>query len=73
MQVSASSEERDGSAHAAKATRRQVCLQKREPMDLFTSQAQHIVRVVGAMSLLCAVKPVIATTIGVRDCARSDK
>jgi len=70
MQVSASSEERDGSAHAAKATRRQVCLQKREPMDLFTSQAQHIVRV--AMSLLCAVRPVIAT-IGLRDCARSDK
>jgi hypothetical protein len=52
--VLASSEERDVSAHAAKATGRQVCLQKREPMDLFTSQAQDIVRVVGA-SPLCAV------------------
>ena len=45
--VLASSEERGVSAHAAKATRRQVCLQKREPMDLFASQAQDIVRVVG--------------------------
>ena len=52
--VLASSEESDVSAHAAKATRRQVCLQKREPMNLFTLQAQHIVRVVGA-SPLCAV------------------
>jgi len=54
VQMSASSEKGHVSAHAAKATRRQVCLQKREPMNLFTLQAQHIVRVVGA-SPLCAV------------------
>jgi len=42
VQMSASSEKGHVSAHAAKATRRQVCLQKREPMILFTSQAQHI-------------------------------
>ena len=54
VQMSASSERRHVSAHAAKATRRQVCLQKREPMNLCTSQAQDIVRVVGA-SPLCAV------------------
>jgi hypothetical protein len=68
VQVLASSEIRDVSAHAAKATRRQVCLQKREPMILFTSQAQDIVRVVGA-SPLCAV----IAALCIRDHARSDK
>lgn len=55
--VLASSEESDVSAHAAKATRRQACLQKREPMILFESQAQNIVlivRVVGGESALCS-------------------
>lgn len=47
VQMLASSEKRDVSAHAAKTIRRQVCLQKREPMKLLTSQAQDIVRVVG--------------------------
>jgi hypothetical protein len=55
VQMLASSEKRDVSAHAAKTSRRQVCLQKREPMKLLTSQAQNIVRVVGLSSLLCAV------------------
>jgi hypothetical protein len=68
VQVLASSESRGVSAHAAKATRRQVCLQKREPMVPFTPQAQDIVRVVGA-SPLCAV----IATLCVRDHARSDK
>ena len=66
--VLASSEERDVSAHAAKATRRQVCLQKREPMDLFTSRVQDIVRVV-VLAPLCAV----IATFYVRGHARSDK
>lgn len=68
VQVLASSEERDVSAHAAKATRRQVCLHKREPMNLFTSRVQDIVRVV-VLGPLCAV----VATFYVRDQARSDK
>ena len=71
VQMSASSERRHVSAHAAKATRRQVCLQKREPMILFESQAQNIVlivRVVGASPL----RAVIATFY-VRDRAPSDE
>jgi hypothetical protein len=43
-------------------------LQKRGPMILFTSQAQDIVRVVGA-SPLCAV----IAALCIRDHARSDK